>query len=62
MKQIFSDELSAKWSVNALDFTFTNPINRNNIFTSKNGIPGPKAARFTRVLLGQELIRAMEES
>ncbi len=62
MKHIFSDTLSSKWSVNALDYIFTNPIYRNNKFTSKSGIPGPTAARFTRILLDKELIRTIEES
>lgn len=62
MKHIFSDTLSSKWSVNALDYIFTNPIYRNNKFTSKSGIPGPTAARFTRLLQDKELIRTMEDS
>jgi Fic family protein len=62
MKHIFSDTLSSKWSVNALDYIFTNPIFRNNRFTSKSGIPRPTAARFTRMLLERELIRTLEES
>lgn len=62
MKHIFSDTLSSKWSVNALDYIFTNPIFRNNRFTSKSGIPGPTAARFTRILLEKELIRTIEEA
>ena len=61
MKQIFSDVLSSKWSFSALDYIFTNPIFRNNKFTSKSGIPAPTAARFTRVLLDKELIRTLEE-
>ncbi|MDP5092222.1 MAG: Fic family protein [Polaribacter sp.] len=62
MKPVFSDTLSSKWSVNALDYIFTNPIFRNNRFTSKSGIPGPTAARFTRILLDKELLRTIEES
>ena len=62
MKHVFSDTLSSKWSVNALDYIFTNPIFRNNRFTSKSGIPGPTAARFTRMLLDKELLRTIEES
>jgi Fic family protein len=62
MKHVFSDALSSKWSVNALDFLFTHPVFRNNSFTSKSGIPGPTAARFTRILLEKELIRTVEES
>lgn len=62
MKLIFSDTLSSKWSVNALDYIFTNPVFRNNKFTAKSGIPGPTAARFTRILLDQNLIQTIEES
>jgi Fic family protein len=62
MKPVFSDALSSKWSVNALDYIFTNPIFRNNRFTSKSGIPVPTAARFTRILLDKELLRTLEES
>ncbi len=62
MKHIFSEALSSKWSVNALDYIFTNPIFRNNGFTSKSGIPGPTASRFTRMLLDKELIIRIEES
>lgn len=62
MKHVFSDTLSSKWSVNALDYIFTNPIFRNNRFTSKSGIPGSTAARFTRMLLDKELLRTIEES
>lgn len=62
MKPIFSDALSSKWSVNALDYIFTNPIFRNNRFTSKSGIPAPTAARFTRILLDKELLKTLEES
>ena len=62
MKQVFSDTLSSKWSVTALDYIFTNPIFRNNRFTSKSGIPAPTAARFTRILLDKELIKTIEEA
>lgn len=61
MKQTFGNILSSKWSVNALDFVFTNPVFRNNKFTSNSGIPGPSAARFTRILLASELIHTLEE-
>lgn len=62
MKGIFSDVLSSKWSINALDFVFTNPIFRNNRFTSKSGIPGPTASRFTRALLENKIIEVVEEA
>ncbi len=62
MKSVFSDALSSKWSVNALDFIFTNPVFRNNKFTTGSGIPTPSAARFTRVLLEKNLILTLEEA
>lgn len=62
MKNVFSDSLSSKWSVNALDFVFTNPVFRNNKFTSNSGIPTASAARFTRVLLEKGLIVTREEA
>lgn len=60
MKMIFSDALASKWSVNALDYVFTNPVFRNNKFTKNSGIPGASAARFTRILLDKELIKMVE--
>ncbi len=62
MKQIFGDILASKWSVNALDFVFTNPVFRNNKFTSLSGIPSSSAARFTRILLENGLLQTVEEA
>lgn len=62
MKKVFSDTLSSKWSVAALDFVFTNPIFRNSKFTSKSGIPPASAARFTRVLQENKLLTPIEEA
>jgi len=62
MKIVFADTLSSKWSVNALDFIFTNPVFRNNKFTSNSGIPTASAARFTRLLLEKGLITTIEEA
>jgi Fic family protein len=62
MKGIFAEALASKWSVNALDYIFTNPIFKNNKFTSKSGIPGPSAARFTRILQEKGLIRIIGEA
>ena len=56
MKLVFSDALSSKYSVNALDYVFTNPVFRNNKFTQNSGIPSASAARFTRALLDKELL------
>lgn len=62
MKIIFSETLSSKWSFNALDFIFANPVFRNNRFTAKSGIPSASAARFTRLLLERNLIVTVEEA
>lgn len=62
MKQRFADILSSKWSVIALDFVFTNPVFRNNKFTSQSGIPIATASRFTRLLLDEKIIHQIEES
>jgi len=62
MKTIFSEVLSSKWSVNALDFIFTNPVFRNNKFTLNSGIPTASAARFTRLLLEKNLLITIEDA
>lgn len=62
MKTVFAEILSSKWSVNALDFVFTNPVFRNNRFTTNSGIPTASAARFTRVLLEKNLLLTLEEA
>lgn len=62
MKRVFAEELSSKWSVNALDFVFTYPVFRNNKFGRVSGIPAPTAGRFTRVLLERNLITMIEEA
>lgn len=61
MKHEFSVVLASKFSVNALDYVFTNPVFRNNKFTSQSGIPSSTAARFTRVLLEKGLLSTLEE-
>lgn len=61
MKNTFAEVLASKWSVNALDFVFTNPVFRNNRFTSSSGIPGSSAARFTRILLEKDLLNMIDE-
>ncbi|KMY68459.1 cell division protein Fic [Desulfocarbo indianensis] len=62
MKQRFAGILASKWSVNALDFIFGNPVFRNNRFTKNSGIPSATAARITRVLLEHDLIKTVEEA
>jgi Fic family protein len=62
MKVSFSEVLSSKWSINALDFIFTNPLFRNNKFTTNSGIPSASAARFTRILLEKKFLTMLEEA
>ncbi len=62
MKQVFSEVLSSKWSMAALDYVFTNPVFRNNRFTSRSGIPQSSASRFTRILSDEGLITTRIEA
>ena len=57
MKDIFREKLSSKYHDKALEFVFTNPIFRNNKFTSNSGIPQATAYNFTKILLEEELIK-----
>ena len=61
MKQQFSRVLSSKWSLNALDYVFTNPVFRNSKFPAGSKIPPSSAARFTRILLENNLLTTLEE-
>ena len=60
MKDRFRELLSSQWHTTALDFVFTRPVFRNNVFTGKSGIPGPTAHRFTRLLSENGLIQTIE--
>ncbi len=62
MKEHFRQILSSKYSINALDYVFTNPVFRNNKFTSNSNIPHSTAARFTRILLEKNLLITFEEA
>lgn len=62
MKAVFAEKLSSRWCLNALDYIFTNPIFRNNKFTSRSGIPPATAQRFTRILQNEGILRQLEES
>lgn len=62
MKERFRDILSSRWTITALDFIFTRPVFRNNVFTSKSGIPAPTAHRFARSLLDAGLTRMVVPS
>lgn len=60
LKRAFPQILSSQWSTAALDFLFSRPVFRNNIFTKKSGIPETSAHRFTRILSDQGLLRTLE--
>jgi Fic family protein len=59
MKERFRATLTSQWSTTALDFMFTRPVFRNNIFTSKSGIPAATAHRFVRTLAEQGFLRTV---
>lgn len=61
MKNEFSELLSSKWGLTTLDFVFTNPIFRNNKFTSTSGIPPATAASITKKLLEAEYLVQKQE-
>lgn len=60
LKARFRDLLASQWSVTALDFLFSRPVFRNNVFTGRSGIPAPTAHRFTRLLVENDLIQTLE--
>jgi Fic family protein len=59
MKERFRDVLSSRWTITALDFIFTRPVFRNNVFTSKSGIPAPTAHKFAKSLSDAGLLRTV---
>jgi Fic family protein len=62
MKGQFQEILSSRWTITALDFIFTRPVFRNNVFTAKSGIPAPTAHKFTRSLSDAGLLRTVAPS
>jgi Fic family protein len=62
MKDHFRETLSSRWTITALDFIFTRPVFRNNVFTKKSGIPGPTAHKLTRNLSEAGLLRTIAPS
>ncbi len=62
MKDRFREILASQWSTSALDFLFTRPVFRNNVFTAKSGIPAPTAFRFVRALVDRDLLRTVVPS
>lgn len=62
MKLRFASLLSSKWSVQALDYIFANPIFSNSNFTKQSGIPSATAARFTRTLSEKGLLQTVRQA
>ncbi len=61
MKEVFTNVLASKYSINVLDFVFTNPVFRNNKFTSASGVPHNSAAKFSKRLVDSGLLVVLEE-
>lgn len=60
MKAVFSELLASKYSINALDFIFANPVFRNGKFSSQSGIPNATARRFTPILANAGLLDTID--
>ncbi len=56
MKAEFSELLSSKWSLTALDYIFTNPVFRNNRFVNNTKIPVPTAAVMVKKLMERKYL------
>ncbi|WP_265089795.1 Fic family protein [Psychrobacter sp. H7-1] len=61
MKGVFTELLSSKWSLTALDFIFTYPIFRNSSFTNKSGIPASTASSISKTLQEKNILKVLEE-
>jgi len=57
MKGQFSQALSSKWSIQAQDYVFKNPIFRNTKFIANSNVPTPSARKFAKLLEKNGLIR-----
>lgn len=62
MKVTFSKVLSSKWSIQVLDFVFTNPVFKNNKLAKLPGVSPQSAHRFTKALLEENIIQVVKES
>jgi Fic family protein len=59
MRERFRDLLRSRWSTDALDYIFANPIFRNNRFKRNAGIPPQVANSFTNKLVEAGLLRVL---
>lgn len=58
-RETLRDLLKSRWSVDALNYIFANPIFRNNRFTRESGIPKPTANTFTNRLLEAGILKTI---
>ena len=59
MKDVFRELLASRWTTVAQDYIFSQPIFRNNRFTQRSGIPKQTAAKFTKMLAEQGLLKEL---
>lgn len=62
MKEAFRSATSSQWSINALDFVFSNPVFRNSRFTNSSGIPKQTAHRIANALQDNGLLTVVEQA
>lgn len=60
LKPLFVEIVSSKWSIDALDFVFTNPVFRINKLVRETEISDPSARRFVRALQDQNVLICLE--
>ncbi len=59
IREIFCDTLRSRWSSDALDYSFENPVFRNNRFRRNAGIPSAVANGLTNKLLEAGLLKTL---
>jgi Fic family protein len=59
MRERLRDVLKSRWSFDALNYIFANPIFRNNRFTRDSGIPKPTANNLTNRLVEAGVLRVL---
>lgn len=59
MRERFRDILRSRWSNDALDYMFANPIFRNNRFKTRAGIPDQTANNFTKKLVDAGILKTL---
>jgi Fic family protein len=59
MREMLRDVLKSRWSFDALNYVFANPIFRNNRFTRDSGIPKPTANNFTNRMVEAGVLQVL---